>query len=53
MPDHTQPQSPEAVVRRYLRVLEPRRITDLLELVAEDVLAHGAGQNVTGRHHRL
>jgi hypothetical protein len=46
VPDQTQPQSPEAVVRRYLRVFETCRVADLQELVAEDVLIHGAGQNV-------
>ncbi|WP_093642989.1 ester cyclase [Streptomyces sp. 2224.1] len=39
------------VVRRYLRVFETRRVADLAELVAEDVLVHGAGRHVQGRHY--
>ncbi|MDX6316325.1 MAG: hypothetical protein QOF44_5789 [Streptomyces sp.] len=53
MQDRTQPQSHDVVVRRDLRVFETRRVTDPQELVAEDVLIHGAGQNVTGRHQPL
>ncbi|GAA3656331.1 hypothetical protein GCM10022267_48190 [Lentzea roselyniae] len=36
------------VVRRYLRVFETRNVA---ELVAEDVLVHGATSHVRGRHH--
>jgi hypothetical protein len=39
------------VIRRYLRVFETRDIAELKELVAEDVLVHGAGHHVQGRHY--
>ncbi len=39
-----------AAVRRYLRVFETRDIAKLEELVDPDVIAHGAGMTVTGRH---
>ncbi|MGW6062614.1 ester cyclase [Streptomyces sp. NPDC055189] len=39
------------VVRRYLRVFETKAVDQLAELVAEDVLVHGAGQNVQGRRY--
>jgi ketosteroid isomerase-like protein len=39
-----------AVIRRYLRVFETRDIAKLDELVHTDVVAHGAGMTVTGRH---
>ncbi|WP_328885053.1 ester cyclase [Streptomyces sp. NBC_00316] len=39
------------VVRRYLRVFETRDVGELEELVAEDVLVHGAGFHGQGRHH--
>lgn len=39
-----------ATIRRYLRVFETRDIAKLAELVDEDVIAHGAGMTVTGRH---
>ncbi|MFJ1754836.1 nuclear transport factor 2 family protein [Kitasatospora sp. NPDC088134] len=37
-------------VRRYLRVFETRNVAELAELVAEDVLVHGAGIHGRGRH---
>ncbi|PYC69529.1 hypothetical protein C7C46_28005 [Streptomyces tateyamensis] len=37
-------------VRRYLRVFETRAVDELAELVAEDVLVHGAGFHGRGRH---
>jgi ketosteroid isomerase-like protein len=37
------------VVRRYLRVFETLDVGELKELVAEDVIVHGAGQHVRGR----
>ncbi|MEE4543169.1 nuclear transport factor 2 family protein [Streptomyces sp. V4-01] len=39
------------VVRRYLRVFETKDVAALEELVAEDVLVHGAGFHGRGRHH--
>ncbi|PRX70058.1 SnoaL-like protein [Nonomuraea fuscirosea] len=53
MPDVTKSiaQRNAEVVRRYLRIFEDRRTTDLEGLMAEDVLIHGAGQHVRGRHH--
>ncbi|MFD5560764.1 ester cyclase [Kitasatospora griseola] len=39
------------VVRRYLRVFESKDVSQLEELVAEDVLVHGAGQHGQGRHY--
>ncbi|WTP61640.1 ester cyclase [Streptomyces phaeochromogenes] len=39
------------VVRRYLRVFETKEVAEFEELVAEDVLVHGAGLHVRGRHH--
>ncbi|MFJ8039619.1 ester cyclase [Kitasatospora sp. NPDC096147] len=39
------------IVRRYLRVFETKRVADLEELVAEDVLVHGAGFHRRGRQH--
>jgi ketosteroid isomerase-like protein len=39
------------VVRRYLRVFETKQVAELEELVAEDVLVHGAGLHGQGRHH--
>ncbi|WP_052868787.1 ester cyclase [Streptomyces niger] len=39
------------VVRRYLRVFETQDVDELAELVAEDVLVHGAGRNVQGRRY--
>ena len=39
------------VVRRYLRVFETRQVAELEELVAEDVLVHGAGFHGQGRHY--
>ncbi|MPY57129.1 ester cyclase [Streptomyces spongiae] len=39
------------VVRRYLRVFETKQIAELEEIVAEDVLVHGAGLHGHGRHH--
>ena len=39
------------VVRRYLRVFETREVAELAELVAEDVIVHGAGSHVRGRQY--
>ncbi|WP_329570813.1 ester cyclase [Kitasatospora sp. NBC_01266] len=39
------------VVRRYLRVFETRDLAELEEVVAEDVLVHGAGHHVQGRQY--
>ncbi|MGH3164921.1 MAG: ester cyclase [Trebonia sp.] len=39
-----------ALIKRYLRVFETFKIEDLKEIVAEDVIIHGAGQTVQGRH---
>lgn len=39
------------VVRRYLSVFETRRLEQLRDLVAEDVVIHGAGKTVEGREH--
>ncbi|WP_404870199.1 ester cyclase [Kitasatospora griseola] len=39
------------VVRRYLRVFESKDVSQIEELVAEDVLVHGAGQHGQGRHY--
>jgi len=39
------------VVRRYLRVFETQDVDELAELVAEDVIVHGAGQHVRGRRY--
>ncbi|MEU8865428.1 nuclear transport factor 2 family protein [Streptomyces umbrinus] len=39
------------VVRRYLRVFETKEVAEFAELVAEDVLVHGAGLRFRGRHH--
>lgn len=39
------------VVRRYLRVFETLEVAEFKELVAEDVLVHGAGQHGRGRHY--
>ena len=39
------------VVRRYLAVFETRDVAELKELVDEDVLVHGAGHHVRGRHY--
>lgn len=39
------------VVRRYLRVFETRNVAELEDLVDEDVLVHGAGHHVRGRHY--
>jgi ketosteroid isomerase-like protein len=39
------------VVRRYLRVFETREVAELAELVAEDVLVHGAGFHGRGRQY--
>ena len=41
--------TPEALVRRYLRVFETRDLSELPEVVAEDVVIHGAGTTVRGR----
>jgi ketosteroid isomerase-like protein len=38
------------VVRRYLRVFETLRVEELKELVDENVMIHGAGHHVQGRH---
>jgi ketosteroid isomerase-like protein len=38
------------VLRRYLRVFETLEVEELKELVDEDVMIHGAGQHVRGRH---
>jgi ketosteroid isomerase-like protein len=43
-------ESNTEVVRRYLRVFETREVAELAELVAEDVLVHGAGMHGRGRH---
>lgn len=40
-----------AAVRRYLRVFETRDVAELVELVDEDVLVHGAGYHVQGRRY--
>ena len=39
------------VVRRYLRVFETLNVAELEDLVDEDVLVHGAGNHVRGRHY--
>ncbi|KAA0935462.1 ester cyclase [Streptomyces apricus] len=38
------------VVRRYLRVFETNEVAEFEEIVAEDVLVHGAGFHGRGRH---
>lgn len=38
------------LIRRYLRVFETFRVDDLNDIVAEDVVIHGAGNTVRGRH---
>lgn len=40
-----------ALVRRYLRVFETQDVAELAELVADDVVIHGAGSTVRGRRH--
>lgn len=40
-----------AVVERYLRVFETRDVSELDEIMADDVVIHGAGRTVAGRHH--
>lgn len=40
-----------AVVRRYLRVFETLDVGEFKEIVAEDVLVHGAGHHVQGRRY--
>ena len=40
-----------AAVRRYLRVFETRDVAELVEVVDEDVLVHGAGMHVQGRRY--
>jgi predicted ester cyclase len=39
-----------AVIKRYLRVFETLEVGELKEIVAEDVIGHGAGHTVQGRH---
>lgn len=39
------------VVRRYLGVFETKNVAELESLVEKDVLVHGAGYHVRGRHH--
>jgi ketosteroid isomerase-like protein len=39
------------VVRRYLRVFETKDVAEFEELIAEDVLVHGAGFHGQGRHY--
>lgn len=39
------------IIRRYLRVFETEDLAEPAQLVAEDVLIHGAGVTVTGRSH--
>lgn len=48
--DSTAEELNSAIIRRYLRVFETEDIAELTELVDEDVIAHGAGQTVQGRH---
>lgn len=38
------------LMKRYLRVFETLDVSELKEIVAEDVIAHGAGHDVQGRH---
>jgi len=38
------------IIKRYLRVFETRDVGELKEIVADDVIAHGAGRGVQGRH---
>ena len=40
----------EEIIRRYLRVFVTRDLAELAEVVAEDVLVHGYGGHVRGRH---
>ena len=53
MPDATDSSARRnaEVVRRYLRIFETRQVAEREDLVAEDVLIHGAGRHVRGRHH--
>ncbi|WP_326727563.1 ester cyclase [Streptomyces phaeochromogenes] len=53
MPDSTEAISERnaEVVRRYLRVFETKEVAEFEELVAEDVLVHGAGLHVRGRRY--
>jgi ketosteroid isomerase-like protein len=41
----------EDIVRRYLRVFVTGDLHELAALVAPDVVIHGAGTHVQGRHH--
>jgi ketosteroid isomerase-like protein len=41
----------EQIVRRYLAVLVSGDVAGLADLVAADVVIHGAGTHVRGRHH--
>ena len=41
----------EQIVRRYLAVFVSGDLAELAGLVAPDVLIHGAGTHVRGRHH--
>jgi ketosteroid isomerase-like protein len=43
--------SMEHIVRRYLAVFVSGDLAELVELVAPDVVIHGAGTHVQGRHH--
>jgi ketosteroid isomerase-like protein len=47
--DNTEELNTE-VIGRYLRVFETLDVSELKKIVAEDVIAHGAGHNVQGRH---
>lgn len=53
MPDTTASRTDRniEIVRSYLRVFETRDVAALRELVAEDVVVHGAGTHVIGRQH--
>ncbi|WP_416900442.1 ester cyclase [Micromonospora echinospora] len=41
----------EEIVRRYLQVFVSGDLDELAAVVAEDVVIHGAGTQVQGRHH--
>jgi predicted ester cyclase len=41
----------EEIVRRYLAVFVSGNVEELADLVAADVVIHGAGTHVQGRHH--
>lgn len=48
--DETTEELNTELIKRYLHVFETMDASDLEDVVAEDVIIHGAGHNVRGRH---